>query len=480
VKRLPTSADELRGLRAARWLRESSKGQADRYGPDAQREQQDRAIERYELVDTGIAWEVAHSGRTIATTSSWSDMLAAAGDTFDVLVVGYVSRFARNLHTAVNARADMHAAGAAILFADERIVTSDEEAWEHWAREAVEAEAYSRRLGKRIREGYAARRRRLGDPGGNPPFGFHRVGPDHVLEPDPALEAQVQRIFDLAAARATDREVSLQTGISIHVIRTTLRSPLYAGRLPDGSPTRFAAPIAPDQWNRVQDVRARRRTRDGRPTTKYPYALTMLRCRACDRRLIGDVGRYRHLELCPEFAAAAVQPKRPVKGQHTRIPGASYRAELYERAIGAVLERVSLGADVIAEIVTDRSPAIDQVALVRVERDRDAALDRYRRDRDAKRLAATMLRLDADELAVRTTAVPALEPAEAVAFLQDLGAAWAAAGRSRRAMAELLFDRIDVLGLRSVVVTPSPTALAAGLADAFRSGGSGYGRGGGI
>jgi hypothetical protein len=67
--------------------------------------------------------------------------------------------------------------GVAVLFADERILTSDEEAWERWAREAVEAESYSRRLGKRIAEGYAAKRRRLGIPGGNrPPLGTVRDG----------------------------------------------------------------------------------------------------------------------------------------------------------------------------------------------------------------------------------------------------------------------------------------------------------------
>ena len=62
--RLPTSLDALSGLRAARWIRESTERQVDRYGPDAQGEQQDRAIERYGLLDTGIAWSVAHSGRT--------------------------------------------------------------------------------------------------------------------------------------------------------------------------------------------------------------------------------------------------------------------------------------------------------------------------------------------------------------------------------------------------------------------------------
>ena len=131
-------------------------------GPDAQLEQQSRAIERWGLVDTGGAWQVAHSGRTIAATGQWAEMLAGAGQDWDVLVVGYVSRFARDLRTAVNARHDLHARGAVILVADERVLSSDEDEWERWAREAVEAEAYSRRLAKRIREGYAAKRRRLG------------------------------------------------------------------------------------------------------------------------------------------------------------------------------------------------------------------------------------------------------------------------------------------------------------------------------
>lgn len=49
MTRLPASLDDLRGLRAARWIRESTRGQTDRFGPDAQREQQREAIARYGL-----------------------------------------------------------------------------------------------------------------------------------------------------------------------------------------------------------------------------------------------------------------------------------------------------------------------------------------------------------------------------------------------------------------------------------------------
>ena len=123
VRALPRSLEDLRGRRAARWIRESTAGQADNFGPDAQLEQQSRAIERWGLVDTGGAWQVAHSGRTIASTGPWAEMLAGAGEDWEVLVVGYVSRFARDLRTAVNARHDLHARGAVILFADERVLS---------------------------------------------------------------------------------------------------------------------------------------------------------------------------------------------------------------------------------------------------------------------------------------------------------------------------------------------------------------------
>jgi hypothetical protein len=55
MKRLPAAVEELSGARAARWIRESTPGQYDRYGPEAQAEFQDRAIARLDLVDSGLA-----------------------------------------------------------------------------------------------------------------------------------------------------------------------------------------------------------------------------------------------------------------------------------------------------------------------------------------------------------------------------------------------------------------------------------------
>ena len=466
---LPRSLDDLRGLRAARWIRESTSGQFDAFGPDAQREQQDRAIERYGLVDTGLAWQVAHSGRTVGTTSQFAEMMAAAGVEYDVLVVGYVSRFARDVRTSVNARHDLHAAGAAILFADERILTSDDDAWDSWAREAVEAESYSRKLGRRIREGYAAKRRRLGDPGGRPPHGFTRAGRPPVLVGEAEGLAQVREAFALAAAGCSDREAARRTALPLDTVRGILTNPIYVGRLRDGSPASIEPVVDVATWQAVQELRARRRTRGGKPETVRTYALSMLRCAGCGARLIGDTGRYRHRRPCEAFTAA--RRRLAYRNRLVRSLGTSYPQELYEGAIGAALEQWALGSGELTQAAAIDSqrqpPPVDQLALRRIEAERDRSLVKYRRDRDAGALEATMARLDAEErsLVMITSDNQPAPWTDVLPWLRDLAGLWRESDADhRRRIAEHLFLHVDALGCREIVITP--TAAAIGLAGA--------------
>jgi DNA invertase Pin-like site-specific DNA recombinase len=314
MTRLPASLEELRGRRAARWIRESTRGQVDRFGPEAQREQQDRAIERYGLVDAGIEYFVAHSGRTVASTPEWAAMLDGSGIAWDVLVVGYVSRFARDLRTAVNARHDLHLAGAVLLFADDRILSSDELAWDAWAREAVEAESYSRKLSRRVKEGFAVKRRRDRDPGsGETSYGFRRVA--GLVEPDPDTMPRAVEAYRLSAAGASDQAIADRLELGLWRIRTVLRSSLYAGRLPDGTETRFPPPVPLELVEAAAAARARR-TWSGHHPHDRVYPLTdrgPLVCDACDRAIKGafrvDRGRrmHRHPNACPAWSPAEVR-----------------------------------------------------------------------------------------------------------------------------------------------------------------------------
>jgi DNA invertase Pin-like site-specific DNA recombinase len=221
-------------LRAARWIRESTVGQYDNFGPDSQREQQDAAIARWELVDSGLSWQVAASGWKDAwRTPAWESMMAAArAGEFDVLVVGYVSRFLRNLKQTLIAIEDhLHAAGVVVVFADERLLSSDPDSWDQLAREAHDAEASSRKQSKRVREGLAAKRRRLGVPGGNrPPYGYlrQRSNPATPRSPqqlvlDPAAAPVVTRAISLSASGLTDREVARDVGLELTHVREVLK-----------------------------------------------------------------------------------------------------------------------------------------------------------------------------------------------------------------------------------------------------------------
>jgi hypothetical protein len=61
-----------------------------------------------------------------------------------------------------------------------------------------------------------------------------------------------------------------------------------------------------------------------------------------------------------------------------------------------------------------------------------------------------------------------VEPSEALAWLRDLPALWAAADDSgRRLLTEALFEKVEVLGVQSVTIHPTPEADAHGWSDAF-------------
>jgi DNA invertase Pin-like site-specific DNA recombinase len=475
---LPRSLDDLRGLRAARWMRESTAGQVDRYGPAAQRELQQRAIEQWGLVDTGRAWEVAHSGWKIAKHPAWSEMLAAAGVSFDVLVVGYASRFARSLEAHVDARRAFHAAGAVILFADERILSSDEDGWEHWAREAVEAEAYSRRLARRIREAYEAKFR-LGDQGGSAGLGFIRTSPPEArLAIDPAIMPRVVALFEgYASGTVSYRDLEAETGIKADAIRPILANPIYNGwavrhrRSPHerriAASWRSDPPVNDELWARVQRLRAERHTGGGgQPKRIHPLA-GRLWC-TCGRRIRADVAtprgyvyrRYRHDVGCGVWSQK------------------TYGAETFEGPIARQIAGIRLDAVMLTQLrllASHAAPERDSGGLRHRELER--ALEAAARAFAQRRLSleaftAEQARLNAEIDALRAAPMQpggaSPDPGAAIAALQDLKATWRDADDAARArLAAAIFERIVVANDRILEEELTPYARRHGLAMAL-------------
>jgi len=390
------------------------------------------------------------------------------------LLDGLLTRTARPRRT-VRARYSWRAGTrrcAAILFADERILSSDDDAWDAWAREVVEAESYSRRLSRRVREGYEMKRRRPGTPGGNrAPFGFRREGRPSVMVIDEERMAIVRRVYELSASGMRDREVAARVGLKVMHIREVLTNPVYRGRLHRGEPTSTGPAIDPALWDRVQLVRGRfsRRFpgRQASPTRHYALG-KLLVCAACGRRLIGDTGRYRHLEPCLAFRAA--RPESPPRSfPLVRVHGHSYAAEVYDRIVPAALAHVAANATVKSSVVTmlGEGAEVDSLTLARIQKDRNAALAAYLRDRDPAVLEAVMARLDIEEAEARAVAAP-VDSQVALDYLANLPRLWEdAAPERRQQIAGALFEHIDVLGLKEATIHPSPEALAHGWRAAW-------------
>jgi len=478
MKPLPRTLDDLRGLRAARWVRESTASQVDRYGPAAQRAQQDRAVDQWGLIDTGLNWQVAHSGRTIGATQAFADMTAAAGETYDVLLVGYVSRFARDHRTAVNARHHFHDRGAVLLFCDERLLSSDETGWETWAREAVEAEGYSRRLARRIAEGYAAKFR-AGDQGGSPGFGFVRtLAPESRLAIDPSTMPRAIALFERYGTGAVSyRDLESETGIPADAIRAILGNPLYNGwavrhrrsvderRVP--APWRRDPPVNDDLWARVQRLRAERRTGGGgQPKRIHPLA-GRLWC-TCGRRIRADVAtprgyvyrRYRHDVGCGAWSQK------------------TYGAETFEGPIGRQIAGIRLDAAMLTQLrslASRNAPERDTADLRHGELERaleEAAKAFAQRRLSPEAFTAEQARLNAEIDALRAkpthAAMTSLDPDAVIAALRDLKASWRDADDAARArLAAAIFERIVVADDRILEEQLTPYARRHGLALAL-------------
>jgi DNA invertase Pin-like site-specific DNA recombinase len=469
--RLPRALDELRGLRAARWVRESTRGQYDTFGPEAQREQQDVAIERYGLEDTGLSWSVAHSGRTVGGTGQFRDMLSRAGIEYDVLVVGYVSRFARDLRTAVNARHELHSAGAAILFADERLLTSDEDSWELFAREAVEAEAYSRRLGKRIREGYSAKFRRLGDQAGNPAWGFRRT--NGRLEPDPLSIGAVIRAYErFAVGNVTMGQIAREFGVGIERVRKAFRNPIYngwaqrhRGRECVPAPWRANPPVSDELWERVQDVRTQR-SHGGCQPGKWRRGIDplggLLYC-ACGARIRtnGTAGHPpRRQRIHP--AKGCESWKRPLTTW-----GATHDDPISAQIAGVQLDPATIEL-VVRAVTANEPPAPLAIDVARIERrKRNLALDHAagRIDDEAYLERMAELRKAVPQRDTR----PAVAADQAVGFLRDLARLWnsAVSDEARAELVHAVYERIVVTREGFVGVTLTRHAYRHGLALAL-------------
>ena len=148
---------------------------------------------------------------------------------------------------------------------------------------------------------------------------------------------------------------------------------------------------------------------------------------------------------------------------------------MYEDAIGKAFEHVAVSSRLkvatVAEATRPEPDGGDVLARARISRERDQAALWFAKDRDLGRLEATLARLDAEAQAavVRPSRVPTA--AEAREYLESLPDLWAkTSDAGRHAIAEAVFERIDVLGVTDYTFTLTAAAKARRWDAAFGPG----------
>jgi DNA invertase Pin-like site-specific DNA recombinase len=474
MRRLPRSLDDIRGLRAARWIRESTTGQYDRFGPASQREQQDRFIERHGLVDTGRVFQVAHSGTTVWRSATMTQMLAEAkAGGFDLLLAGYSDRWQRNLRRTLELLEDhLHPSGVALVMCDRRIISSDPGDWDELVAESAGAEKYSRRLSERITEGYAAKFAQENDPGGHAPLGFRRSPePPNTLQINPETIGTAVDLFErYALGTVSAAQLAAETGLEATRIRCILMNPVYNGwirrhRGPNETrkpaPWRSNPPVSDELWARVEDVR-RAKCRGSGPhrNDRVDVLAGLLYC-VCGRRIRSDGWaanrRYRklHTKPCQEWGTAA------------RLP-----AETWEEPILAQMGGIELDDGVIARVVAALGSTVRPVAIdrSRIERQmRELALEHVGGGISDETYLERMKRLRASLAEVEETAQVGVPADRAVQWLRVLAETWQQADvpQARADLLHAIYERIVIAGREFVSARLTPAAYAHGLALAL-------------
>ncbi len=475
LKRLPRSLDDVRGLRVARWIRESTAGQYDRYGPASQREQQDRFIERHGLADTGLVYEVAHSGTTVWRSATMTEMLdAARAGAFDLLLAGYSDRWQRNLRRTLELLEDgLHPAGVALVMCDRRILSSDPHDWDELISEAAGAEKYSRRLSERITDGYAAKFDHRDDPGGHAGLGFRRLPePPHTLEVDPETIGFAVGLFErYALGNVSAKDLAEETGLAETRIRMILMNPLYNGwvrrhrrtqnetRKP--APWRLDPPVSDELWSRVEEVRRAKTQGGGTHRWDRVDLLGGLLACACGRRIKSDGtfadGRHRKLHPAPCEAW----------GRQARYGDETWEEPILAQIAGIELADETVGAVVAALGGARRPIAIDKA---RIDRQiRELALDHAAGKLDDAVYLDRLRALRESRESAEASAGGAVPPEKALAWLRALSETWSDADvpQAKAEVLHAIYERIVVTGREIVSVRLTPSAYAHGLAVAL-------------
>ena len=168
----PMTFEDLKGLRAEAYIRDSTLDQRDGFGPDFQRRNVIRFADSYGLV-LGDRWYTEFiSGRSVKKRSVFHQFIEDAQlDFYDVLLVDHTSRFGRNQEECIKYKSLLRDLGKTVIFVSQGIISgSDRDFLNERINETLD-EAYSRNLSRYTKAGLYEKASQ-GIANGVPPLGY--------------------------------------------------------------------------------------------------------------------------------------------------------------------------------------------------------------------------------------------------------------------------------------------------------------------
>ncbi len=312
--------EELKGLRAEGYVRDSTLDQRDGFGPDIQRRDEERFAQSYGLI-LGRRWYTEFvSGRRADKRREFQQVIEDARlDRFDVLLVDHTSRFGRNQAECIKYKEELQRLDKTVVFVSQGIISgSDRDFLSERINETLD-EQYSRNLSRYVSAGLNEKAEH-GLHVGPVPLGYKSEilpGKPESKVPDPTTMPALLKILkdygigkysyskvadNLNARGFRTRTGNLFTGYSI---RDVLANRFYEGKvvyhkgLPNEKVLDGCHEVpgeVRELWLRCQEIkRARDNNATGHPRREnhdYPFS-RVLRCHRCGNPYHGEAVYYR-------------------------------------------------------------------------------------------------------------------------------------------------------------------------------------------
>ena len=122
--RLEIRPEDLAGMRCAQYIRDSTKDQAEGFGPEIQRRANRAFLERYGLIDTGSVYEEYVSAGSVRGRNELRRALEdMKSGRYQVLLVGWTHRFARSTEDAARIKREIADAGGLLVYTAQGIIS---------------------------------------------------------------------------------------------------------------------------------------------------------------------------------------------------------------------------------------------------------------------------------------------------------------------------------------------------------------------